>query len=88
MDDRASFEETRTAMNMIGMSASEQSEVFRTVAAILHVGNIQFSGDSKAAVSNSDVAAIAARLLQVPQTTLVEVRVPAQRAPRVAKAAR
>ena len=74
MDDRALFEETRTAMKMIGMPATDQSEVFRTVAAILHIGNIQFQGDAKATVSNADVAKIAARLLQVPEDQLIQVR--------------
>ena len=76
MDDRALFEETRTAMNMIGMTASDQSEVFRTVAAILHIGNIQLAGDAKASVSNKDVLKIAAKLLRVPEADLETVRRP------------
>ena len=74
VDDHRAFEETRTAMRMIGMPDSEQSEVMRTVAAILHVGNINFEGGSKATVANPDVVKIAARLLCVTEDELAKVR--------------
>jgi myosin I len=76
MDDRQSFEETRTAMNMIGMTANDQADVFRAVAAILHIGNVQFNGEDRASVSNNDVAKIAARMLQVPAEQFMQVRPP------------
>ncbi|KAL6216868.1 hypothetical protein ACLB2K_010086 [Fragaria x ananassa] len=34
---------TRTAMDIVGISQAEQEAIFRTLAAILHLGNVEFS---------------------------------------------
>ncbi|XP_078527330.1 unconventional myosin-Vb-like [Lissotriton helveticus] len=41
VDEVADLEKTRNALSLLGFRKSEQSEVFRTLAAILHLGNIQ-----------------------------------------------
>jgi len=47
--DRAHFEETWTAMHLLGMQEYEMEEVFNIVAGVLHLGNLDFeiAGDDQ-----------------------------------------
>ncbi|PSS10051.1 Myosin-12 like, partial [Actinidia chinensis var. chinensis] len=42
VDDAREYLETRNAMDVVGISQDEQDAIFRVVAAILHLGNIDF----------------------------------------------
>ncbi|KAJ6792577.1 myosin-6-like [Iris pallida] len=42
LDDGKEYRETRGAMDIVGISSDEQDAIFRVVAAILHLGNIEF----------------------------------------------
>ncbi|XP_030962700.1 myosin-12-like [Quercus lobata] len=42
VDDAREYLETRNAMDIVGISPDEQDAIFRVVAAILHLGNIDF----------------------------------------------
>ncbi|XP_071726546.1 myosin-12 [Rutidosis leptorrhynchoides] len=42
IDDGREYLETRNAMDVVGISQDEQDAIFRVVAAILHLGNIDF----------------------------------------------
>ncbi|GMP62461.1 hypothetical protein CsSME_00024560 [Camellia sinensis var. sinensis] len=42
VDDAREYLETRNAMDVVGISQDEQDAIFRVVAAILHLGNIEF----------------------------------------------
>ncbi|XP_038720466.1 myosin-12 isoform X1 [Tripterygium wilfordii] len=42
VDDAREYLETRNAMDIVGISQDEQEAIFRVVAAILHLGNIDF----------------------------------------------
>ncbi|KAJ6810054.1 myosin-6-like [Iris pallida] len=42
LDDGKEYLETRRAMDIVGISSDEQDAIFRIVAAILHLGNIEF----------------------------------------------
>ncbi|CAL0310840.1 unnamed protein product [Lupinus luteus] len=42
MDDAKEYLETRNAMDIVGINQDEQDAIFRVVAAILHLGNINF----------------------------------------------
>ncbi|CAN8292826.1 unnamed protein product [Cochlearia groenlandica] len=42
VDDATEYLETRRAMDVVGISNGEQEAIFRVVAAILHLGNIDF----------------------------------------------
>ncbi|KAM2004733.1 hypothetical protein ACFX15_028150 [Malus domestica] len=42
VDDAREYLETRNAMDVVGISQEEQDAIFRVVAAILHLGNIDF----------------------------------------------
>ncbi|XP_023641594.1 myosin-13 isoform X2 [Capsella rubella] len=43
VDDSKEYTKTREAMSIIGISSEEQEAIFRVVAAILHLGNIEFA---------------------------------------------
>ncbi|KAF5195221.1 Myosin [Thalictrum thalictroides] len=42
VDDSAEYLATRRALDIVGINSSEQDAIFRVVAAILHLGNIEF----------------------------------------------
>ena len=67
IDDVAEFQETLNAMKVIGLSQAEQDEIFRMLAAILWIGNIQFGEDESgwAEVKDKSVVDFAAYLLEV-----------------------
>ncbi|TKW31663.1 hypothetical protein SEVIR_2G120600v4 [Setaria viridis] len=48
MDDASEYIITRRAMDIVGISSDEQDAIFRVVAAILHLGNVEFSEGSEA----------------------------------------
>ncbi|KAK9155072.1 hypothetical protein Sjap_002552 [Stephania japonica] len=43
VDDAREYLETRNAMDIVGIDQEEQDAIFRVVAAILHLGNIEFT---------------------------------------------
>ncbi|GAB2234479.1 hypothetical protein Droror1_Dr00003733 [Drosera rotundifolia] len=43
MDDGKEYHATRRAMDVVGISSDEQDAIFRVVAAVLHLGNIEFT---------------------------------------------
>lgn len=43
VDDSKEYIATRRAMEIVGISAEEQDAIFRVVAAVLHLGNIEFA---------------------------------------------
>ena len=43
VDDRADFEATKQSLTTIGVSTSKQSEIFRLLAALLHLGNVKIT---------------------------------------------
>ncbi|KAK9280773.1 hypothetical protein L1049_003661 [Liquidambar formosana] len=43
VDDSKEYIATRRAMDIVGISSDEQEAIFRVVAAILHLGNIEFA---------------------------------------------
>ncbi|MQL71295.1 hypothetical protein Taro_003629 [Colocasia esculenta] len=43
VDDSKEYMETRRAMDIVGISSEEQDAIFRVIAAILHLGNVEFS---------------------------------------------
>uniref|UniRef100_A0A0E0K6W1 Uncharacterized protein n=1 Tax=Oryza punctata TaxID=4537 RepID=A0A0E0K6W1_ORYPU len=43
LDESKEYLETRKAMDIIGINSEEQEAIFRVVAAILHLGNVEFA---------------------------------------------
>uniref|UniRef100_A0A3P8VPC6 G protein subunit beta 5 n=1 Tax=Cynoglossus semilaevis TaxID=244447 RepID=A0A3P8VPC6_CYNSE len=56
VDDMKDMEETQRTFSMLGLKEGFQSDVFKVLAAILHLGNIEIkcSGNEKSSVSPSD----------------------------------
>ncbi|XP_063937262.1 myosin-8 isoform X3 [Daucus carota subsp. sativus] len=56
MDDSKEYVETKRAMNVVGIGPDEQDAIFRVVAAVLHLGNIEFKkgGDSDSSTPKDD----------------------------------
>ncbi|KAI7872335.1 P-loop containing nucleoside triphosphate hydrolase protein [Spinellus fusiger] len=66
MDDAAEFEVTQRALSTIGVSVQLQWKIFRLLAALLHLGDIQVTGRGDAMLSESDPALLTAtRLLGI-----------------------
>ncbi|XP_046984873.1 unconventional myosin-Va [Schistocerca americana] len=76
IDDRAMLEETTNALNLLGFSSKEQMDMFRILAAILHLGNVQIveaaaendqnaDGEGSAIPADDQHLAILANLLQI-----------------------
>ncbi|GAM28278.1 hypothetical protein SAMD00019534_114540 [Acytostelium subglobosum LB1] len=72
VDDVEEFEATRHAMNVIGINAQEQYNIFKLISGILWLGNVDFTeqaGD-KCVVSDQSVLDFCAQLLSVPANLL------------------
>ncbi|KAF9355844.1 Myosin type-2 heavy chain 1 [Mortierella sp. NVP85] len=54
VDDAAEFEITQKALSTIGISVQVQWSIFRLLAALLHVGNIQVTGRNDAVIADDD----------------------------------
>ena len=67
VDDVADFKDTLNAMKVIGLSQTEQDEIFRILSAVLWLGNVQFleNGEGNAAVVDPSVVDFVAYLLEV-----------------------
>ncbi|KAJ7393774.1 Unconventional myosin-Va [Desmophyllum pertusum] len=68
VDDGEGFEEMREAMDLVGIMEDEQLMIFRILAGILHIGNIdiQPNGDEESEIDDQDFhLAVAADLLGV-----------------------
>ena len=67
IDDKAEFQDTLNAMNIIGLSQGEQDNIFRMLAAILWLGNVTFREDDSgnATIADQSVVDFVAYLLQV-----------------------
>ena len=73
IDDVTEFQDTLNAMNIIGLSQPEQDSIFRMLAAVLWIGNIQFREDQSgyAEVADRSVVDFAAYLLEVTPDQLI-----------------
>ncbi|KAM9954419.1 hypothetical protein ACTFIW_003961 [Dictyostelium discoideum] len=72
VDDSKDFHEVKAAMETVGISRDEQTEIFRILAAILHVGNIRFQGEAPASVIDETPLQWAASLLGCDPTFLCQ----------------
>ncbi|KAI7868147.1 P-loop containing nucleoside triphosphate hydrolase protein [Spinellus fusiger] len=69
VDDAAEFEVTQRALSTVGLSVQLQWQIFRLLAALLHIGNIQITGRGDAMLSENDPALLTTtRLLGISTT--------------------
>ena len=74
MDDVEEFNETLNAMRTIGLTKSEQDQIFRALAAILWIGNISFVENEagNAEIRDKSVTTFVAYLLEVQEELLIK----------------
>lgn len=60
VDDAQEFADTRTALNTIGIQKETQSAIFRLLAALLHLGNIDIGGKNDAILAESEPSLVKA----------------------------
>jgi myosin-5 len=66
VDDAEEFNLTQKSLSTVGLSVDLQWKIFRILAALLHIGNIQVKGRSDAMLSEDDAALLTAtRLLGI-----------------------
>ncbi|CAK9003657.1 Myosin-I heavy chain (Class VII unconventional myosin) (DdMVII) (DdM7) [Durusdinium trenchii] len=71
LNDAHEWENTVTAMEVLGMSAEQREDIVRTLAGILHLGNVRFSGsEDKSSVENAEMLNLAADQLGTSPATL------------------
>ncbi len=58
VDDRAEFNATRKSLTTIGVNQQTQAEIFRLLAALLHMGNIKITATRTDSALNSDDPAL------------------------------
>ncbi|GBG31222.1 Myosin-6 [Hondaea fermentalgiana] len=64
ISDTADWSNTLLAMEVVGISPEERSDIMQVLAGILHLGNITFTGSAESsAVENSEVLTLAAAQL-------------------------
>ncbi|KAM8751307.1 unconventional myosin-Vc [Acanthopagrus schlegelii] len=74
VDDKKDMEETRRTFSLLGLKEDFQSDVFKVLAAVLHLGNVEIknSGGDKSSVPSGDPhLAVFCELLKVSAVELV-----------------
>lgn len=61
VDDFAYFEDTVTAFTTLGFTYKQQDDMFRILAAILHLGNIRFTNSDSQGGNDSEGSNISVR---------------------------
>ncbi|MCJ1310195.1 Myosin type-2 heavy chain 1 [Agyrium rufum] len=59
MDDRAEFEATKRSLTTVGVTHAKQSEIFKILAALLHLGNIKITATRSESVLSSSEPSLA-----------------------------
>jgi len=72
VDDKEEFSALRKALTTLNFGKTEEEEMFKTVGAILHIGNIEFTKGNEAKIENKDVLVKAAELLEVDKDALAK----------------
>ncbi|KAF1813374.1 myosin-2 [Eremomyces bilateralis CBS 781.70] len=74
VDDRAEFNATKQSLTTIGVEPARQSEIFRILAALLHIGNVKITSSRTDSVLAPDEPALvtACELLGIDSTTFAK----------------
>ncbi|PBK76854.1 hypothetical protein ARMSODRAFT_1012068 [Armillaria solidipes] len=75
INDAHDYSETIKAMDIIGLDANEQNEIFRMLAIILWLGNVQFEekDDGNSQIADTSVTDFVAYLMDVDGASVVKV---------------
>ena len=63
VDDAEEFDITKKSLAMVGVTEDVQEQIFRLLAALLHLGNIEIGGRTDAMLSESDKSLVMATQL-------------------------
>ncbi|PKK63701.1 hypothetical protein RhiirC2_757866 [Rhizophagus irregularis] len=74
VDDTAEFEILLNAMNVVGISQDEQIDLFRIIASVLHLGNINVTSgrDDQAYISDTSAAEKVCHVLGIPTEAFIK----------------
>ncbi|CAG8531243.1 4224_t:CDS:10 [Paraglomus brasilianum] len=74
VDDAVEFNALTGAMDVVGFTKQEQLDLFRVVAAVLHLGNIQVTGsrDNQAYITDKSIAEKVCNILGMPVDDFVK----------------
>ncbi|KAG8693253.1 class II myosin, partial [Ceratobasidium sp. 395] len=77
IDDLKDFKDTLQAMNVVGLTADEQNNIFRMIAAILWLGNVTFAEDdgTGSQITDTGVTDFVAYLLEVDPAAVAKAMV-------------
>ncbi|KAK0505727.1 P-loop containing nucleoside triphosphate hydrolase protein [Armillaria luteobubalina] len=75
INDSHDYSETIKAMDIIGLDANEQNEIFRMLAIILWLGNVQFEekDDGNSQIADTSVTDFVAYLMDVDASSVIKV---------------
>ena len=75
IDDHADFAETIKAMGTIGLSQQEIDDIFKILASVLWLGNVQFAenNEGNAAIADESVPTYVAYLMDVDASSVIKV---------------
>ncbi|CAG8461797.1 11157_t:CDS:10 [Acaulospora colombiana] len=75
IDDAKDYSDTLDAMNVIGLTEAEQFDIFRMLAIILWLGNVEFEEDDNgnSAISDESVTNFIAYIMEVDEDALKKV---------------
>ncbi|KAF9055861.1 myosin-1 [Panaeolus papilionaceus] len=75
IDDTKDYNDTLTAMNVIGLSGEEQNEILKMLAIILWLGNVQFEegDDGNSVIQDTNVTDFVAYLMEVDSAQVQKV---------------
>ncbi|KAI9272034.1 P-loop containing nucleoside triphosphate hydrolase protein [Sporodiniella umbellata] len=63
VDDAAEFELTQKSLSLVGISVEQQWHIFKLLAALLHIGNIEVGGRTDASIADDQPALVTATKL-------------------------
>ncbi|KAG1144412.1 hypothetical protein G6F37_004605 [Rhizopus arrhizus] len=63
VDDAAEFELTQRSLSLVGIAVEQQWQIFKLLAALLHIGNIEVGGRTDASIADDQPALVTATKL-------------------------
>ena len=71
VDDANDLASTRKAFSLLGINEVAQMGIFRVLAAILHLGNIEIGGSDRAEIYSNDISLLGELMKAFDETRLI-----------------
>ena len=75
VDDAAEYQKTRACIEGLGFTVEDQMQLLRIVAGILHLGNIEFEGETEARIVDNEPFDLCGELLGLESAVLMKILV-------------